>query len=50
MTFAINQKMCATDFHNVKKMLPIDIHWHILNIYKNETETVNTGATTLVVM
>ena len=36
------KKSCVTEFFHEEKMAPIDIHWHLLNIYGDQTVNVGT--------
>ena len=39
---AYTKKWCVTEFLNEEKMAPIDIHWHLLNIYRDQIVNVST--------
>ena len=36
------KQRCATEFFHVEKMAPTDIHWHLQNVYGNQTLDMNT--------
>ena len=36
------KQKCVTEFLHVAKMAPIDIHWHLLNVYGDQTLDVST--------
>jgi len=41
MELCVKQR-CATDFLHAEKIAPLDIHWHFLNIYEDQTVDVST--------
>ena len=36
------KKRCGTEFHYAEKIAPIDIHRHLLDIYRDQTVDVST--------
>ena len=36
------KQRCVTEFLHEEKMVPIDIHWHLLNVYGDQTVHMST--------